>query len=80
MKEERREKTREDEREEKKQDKRREKMKEKMKRHEDERKDDFFLKNVSEPSNPPDELAQNVSKNNPFQTNYSSIFLQKFRI
>ena len=27
----------------------------------DERKDDFFKKNVSEPSNPPDELAQNVS-------------------
>ena len=25
----------------------------------------FFLKNVSRPSNPPDELAQNVSKKNP---------------
>ena len=36
-------------------------MKRGMKR--DERKDDFlFLKNVREPSNPPDELAQNVSK------------------
>ena len=39
------------------------KMKEKMKRDKDERKEDFVLvKNVSEPSNPPDELAQNVSK------------------
>ena len=28
----------------------------------DERKDVFFMKNVSGPSNPPDELAQNVSK------------------
>ena len=34
-------------------------------------------KNVSGPSNPPDELAQNVSKKNPFQTNYSSIFSAK---
>ena len=57
------------------------KMKEKMKRDKDERKEDFVLvKNVSEPSNPPDELAQNVSKKNPFRTNYSSIFLRKFRI
>ena len=32
------------------------KMKEKMKRDKDERKEDFFVKNVSEPSNPPDEL------------------------
>ena len=37
----------------------------------------FFCKNVSEPSNPPDELAQNVSKKNPFRTNYSSIFSAK---
>ena len=37
----------------------------------------FVSKNVSEPSNPPDELAQNVSKKNPFQTNYSSIFSAK---
>ena len=39
----------------------------------------FFLKkkNVSRPSNPPDELAQNVSKKNPFRTNYSSIFSAK---
>ena len=37
-------------------------MKEKMERDRDERKDDFFEKNVSEPSNPLDELAQNVSK------------------
>ena len=34
-------------------------------------------KNVSGPSNPPDELAQNVSKKNPFRTNYSSIFPSK---
>ena len=40
----------------------------------------IFPKNVSRPSNPPDELAQNVSKNNPRRTNYSSIFLRKFRI
>ena len=37
----------------------------------------FFKKNVSRPSNPPDELAQNVSKKNPFRTNYSSIFSAK---
>ena len=37
-------------------------MKEKMKRDKDERKKDFFVKNVSEPSNPPDELGHNVSK------------------
>ena len=54
MKEERREKTREDEREEK---KRRGKMKEKMKRDGSEN-----FQNVSRPSNPPDELAQNISK------------------
>ena len=41
------------------------KMKEKMKRVNDERKKDFFVKSVSEPSNPPDELAQNVSKQIP---------------
>ena len=33
-----------------------------MKREKDERKDVFVLKNVSRPSTPPDELAQNVSK------------------
>ena len=37
----------------------------------------FFLKNVSGPPNPPDELAQNVSKKNPRRTNYSSIFSSK---
>ena len=39
----------------------------------------FFPKNASGPSNPPDELAQNVSKKkkNPFRTNYSSIFSSK---
>ena len=39
-----------------------------------ERKEDFFQKNVSRPSNPTDELAQNVSNKNPFRTNYSSIY------
>ena len=52
-------------------------MNEIMKRDKDERKSFFFLKNVSGPSNPPDELAQNVSKKNPFRTNYSSIFSAK---
>ena len=32
------------------------------------------------PPNLPGELAQNVSRKNPFRTNYSSIFLRKFRI
>ena len=49
--------------------KKREKMKEKMKRDEHEtRFFFFFLKNVWELQNPPDELAQNVSKKNPFRT------------
>ena len=40
----------------------------------DERKDAFvFEKNVSEPSNPPDELAQNVSKKK--QTLSDELFL-----
>ena len=53
-------------------------MKGKMKR-EMERggKINFSSTNVSGPSNPPDELAQNVSKQNPFRTNYSSIFSSK---
>ena len=38
---------------------------------------EFLQKNVSRPSNPPDELAQHVSKKNPFRTNYSSIFSSK---
>ena len=37
----------------------------------------FFPKNVWEPSNPPDDLAQNVSKKNPRRTNYSSMFSSK---
>ena len=88
---ERREKTRR----EKKQDKRRDKMKrederekgrqdeEKMKGKMNEKRRKrcfFFEKNVSRPSNPPDELAQNVSKKNHRRMNRSSIFLQKFRI
>ena len=55
------------------------KMKENMKRDKDERKEDFFVKNVSEPSNPPDELAQNVSKKS-FSDELFLIFLRKFRI
>ena len=46
-----------------------------MKRNES--KDFFSKKKVSEPSSPPDELAQNVSKKNPRRTNYSSIFSSK---
>ena len=58
-----REKTRRDKKKEKRRDamKKREKMKEKMKR-EMKRGEKIFQKNVSRPSNPPDELAQNVSK------------------
>ena len=37
----------------------------------------IFPKNVSGPSNPPDELAQNVSKKNPRRTIYSCIFSAK---
>ena len=38
----------------------------------------FFKKKMfPRPSNPPDELAQHVSKKNPFRTNYSSIFSAK---
>ena len=55
--------------------KRREKKKEKMKR--DRCENSVFQKNVSRPSNPPDELAHNVSKKNTFRTNYSSIFPSK---
>ena len=48
-----------------------------MKRERDGGKIFFFQKNVSGPSNPPDYLAQNVSKKNPRRTNYSSIFSAK---
>ena len=37
-------------------------------------------KNVSRPSNPPDELARNVSKKIPFGRIIPPFFLQKFRI
>ena len=37
----------------------------------------FFKKNVSRPSNPPDELTQNVSKKKFRRTNYSSFFSAK---
>ena len=36
----------------------------------------FFVKNVSEPSNPPDELAQNVSKKIPFGRIVPPFFLE----
>ena len=55
-------------------------MNEIMKRDKDERKSFFFAKNVSRPSNPPDELAQNVSKKIPFGRIIPPFFLQKFRI
>ena len=70
----------------KKREKREDKTKEEVKRtdkrqdEKEERRNYDFLKNVARPSNPPDELAQNVSNKNPFRTNYSSIFLRKFRI
>ena len=54
-------------------------MKGEMKR---DRGDFFSKKNVSGPSNPPDELAQNVSKKKKKtrRTNYSSIFPSKVQI
>ena len=55
-----------------------EKMKdERSRENQDEKRRQERLKNVSEPSNLPDELAQNVSKNIPSRTNYSSIFPSK---
>ena len=61
--------------------KRRDRMKKKREDEKEEKKrGEQKQKNVSRPSNPPDELAQNVSKKNHRRTNYSSIFLQKFRI
>ena len=57
-----------------------EKMKEKMKREMKRNERIFFSKKFSRPSDPPDESAQTVSKKNSFRTNYSSIFLRKFRI
>ena len=62
---------------EKRREKMRGKMKDKMKR---DRSDFFFQKNVSGPSNPPDELAKNVSKKIPFARIIPPFFLQKFRI
>ena len=35
-----------------------------------------FVKNVSEPSNPPDELAQNASKKIPFRRIISPFFFE----
>ena len=62
--------------------KRRENMKGKMKEQIKERqrcKKIDFCENVSEPSSPPDELAQNISKKNPSRTNYSSFFVSKIQ-
>ena len=82
-------KQREEARQEKRQDEEREdeekmkgRMKEKMKRIEKKEKMIFFKKkkNVSRPSNPPDELAQNVSKKIPVGRIIPPFFLQKFRI
>ena len=70
-------------REEKREDKRREEARQEKREDEERererwRNDDFFFqKNVSGHSNPPYELAQNVSKKIPFRTNYSSIFYAK---
>ena len=50
-------------------------MKREMKRNE--RKMIVFPKMFENPPNPPDELAQHVSKKNLFRTNYSSIFSSK---
>ena len=68
----------------KEEEKRKQENEEKRKEGKDEEKrkegKDFFQKkkNVSEPSNPPEELTQNVSKKkNPRRTNYSSIFSAK---
>ena len=96
VKEKRRERRRREKKQEKRRDKmKREKMKEKrgdkMKRrwkgewkeNEEKRKegkDDFFQKNVSRPSNPSDESAQNISKKIPFGRIIPPFFLQKFRI
>ena len=56
-------------------------MKEKMKRRGMTEQKIFFVKNVSEPSNPPDELAQNVSKKKSLSDEIiPPFFLQKCRI
>ena len=52
------------------------KMKEKMKREIKMKETGFFVKNVSRPSNPPDELAQNVSKKIPFGRIIPSFFFE----
>ena len=60
-------KTREEDREEKREDKKREEARQEKRQDEREREREMeekisFLKNVSRPSNPPDELAKNASK------------------
>ena len=47
-----------------------------MERDRDERKDDFFTKNVSRPSNPPDELAKRVSKKSLFGRIFAPLFFE----
>ena len=71
------EKRREETRSEKKQDMRRDKMK---REREVKKVVFFFKKNVSRPSNAPDELAQNVSKKIPFGRIIPPFFLRKCRI
>ena len=70
-------KKREDEREKKREEMKedQEKMKRERERERDERRCIFSKKkNVSGPSNPPDELAQNVSKKNPRRTIFPPFF------
>ena len=52
-------------------------FKKKIKRDRDEKIRICFLKNVREPSNPPDELAQNVSKKS-FSDEFFIIFFRTF--
>ena len=80
MEEERQEETREDERGYLRQDKRRDKMQKKRGDHILKKRLRWFFPKKCFKWNPPDELVLNVSRKNPFRTNYSSIFLRKFRI
>ena len=48
-----------------------------MKKRRDDEEVNKSKKMFQDPLNPPDELTQNVSKKNPFRTNYSSIFSSK---
>ena len=74
---EKREERREKKREERREKKREERREIEMKRN---KRKMIFQKNVSRPSNPPDELAQNVSNKIPFGRIIRPFFLRKFRI